>query len=200
MPNILYISSSLSGEQGHSSQMAQEFIAGRRAQGESINVIHRDLHAQALPHLDAQRFAALTTAPENRSAEQSAIAEQSDALIAEVRNADEIVIAMPLYNLGVPSTFKAWIDHIARAGETFRYTENGPQGLLHDRPVHIFAARGGQYVGTAMDTQSPYLRHIFGLMGIESIHFIYAEGLNMGPETADQARQHAREAMFKHAS
>jgi FMN-dependent NADH-azoreductase len=66
--------------------------------------------------------------------------------------------------------------------------------------VHIFAARGGQYVGTAMDTQSPYLRHIFGLMGIESIHFIYAEGLNMGPETADQARQHAREAMFKHAS
>ena len=200
MLNILYISSSLSGDQGQSSQMAQEFITARRTDNEQSSIHHHDLHEHPLPHLDAQRFAALTSPPEERTPEQAIIAAQSDALIADIRNADEIIIAMPLYNLGVPSTFKAWIDHVVRAGETFRYTENGPQGLLKDRPVHIFAARGGQYVGTAMDTQSPYLRHIFALMGIESLHFIYAEGLNMGPDTAHVARQQAREAMFQPAS
>ncbi len=195
MKNILYISSSLAGEQGQSSQMARELIAGRRAAGEQLHIQHRDLHAQPLPHLDEQRFTAFTTAAADRSAEQAAIVAESDALIAELRAADELLIAMPLYNLGVPSTFKAWIDHVARAGETFRYTENGPQGLLHDRKVTVLAARGGQYLGTDMDTQTPYLRHIFGLLGIQQLHFIYAEGLNMGEDQAQRARQHAREAM-----
>lgn len=200
MSNILYISSSLSGDQGHSSQMALEFIEGRRARGETLNIVHRDLHAQALPHLDAHRFSAFTTPADQRTAEQQAIAAQSDALIEELSEADEVILAVPMYNLGVPSTFKAWIDHIARAGETFRYTENGPQGLLKDRPVQVFAARGGQYLGTELDTQSAYLQHIFGLMGIHSLHFTYAEGLNMGPELAEQARQQAREQMFANAS
>lgn len=195
MKNILYLSSSLSGEHGQSNQMANELIAMRRAAGEQLQVQHRDLHAQPLPHLDEQRFKAFATPAPQRDAAQAAIVAESDALIAELRTADELIIAMPLYNFGVPSTFKAWIDHIARAGETFRYTDNGPQGLLDDRKVTVLAARGGQYAGSDMDTQTPYLRHIFGLLGIQQVNFIYAEGLNMGEDQAQQARQRAREAM-----
>ncbi|MDX1505019.1 MAG: NAD(P)H-dependent oxidoreductase [Spongiibacter sp.] len=193
MTKLLLITSSLNGESSHSSQMANEYLATRRARGDQLEVTHRDLHANPIPHLSGERFTAFTTEPEQRSRAQQQVVDESDALINELRSADEVVIGLPMYNLGVPSTFKAWIDHVARAGETFRYTEKGPVGLLEDRPVTVLAARGGQYQGTEMDTQTPYVRHIFGLFGISNLHFIYAEGLNMGE--AENARQSARLAM-----
>ena len=193
--NILYLSSSLRGSDSQSSQMAEEFIALRKAAGQDIAVTHRDLNAAPLPHIDGERFGAFTTPADSRTAAQAAIVAESDALIQQLKEADELVVALPMYNLGVPSTFKAWIDHVARAGETFRYTENGPVGLVSDKPVTVLAARGGQYVGTEMDTQTLYIRHIFGLMGISNVHFIYAEGLNMGEQQAADARRQAREAM-----
>jgi len=192
---ILYLSSSLRGADSQSSQMADEFIALRKEAGEDLTIVHRDLNAAPLPHIDGERFGAFTTPASERSSAQAAVVAESDALIQELRDADELIIALPMYNFGIPSTFKAWIDHVARAGGTFRYTENGPVGLVGDKPVTVLAARGGQYVGTELDTQTLYVRHIFGLMGVSNIHFIYAEGLNMGPEHASAARQQAREAM-----
>jgi FMN-dependent NADH-azoreductase len=200
MTNILHINSSVFGQSGKSSQMSQEFIQALRNKLDDSTMIFRDLHENPLPHLDGERFTSFVTPAEQRSPAQQAIVAESDILINELRDADIIVLGMPLYNLGVPSTFKAYIDHIARAGETFRYTANGPQGLLSDKKVYVFAARGGQYLDTPMDTQTPYLRHILGLMGISDIEFIYAEGLNIGPDVANQALADARRQLLEKAA
>jgi len=193
MSTLLYISSSIFGEHGKSTELADTFVNQLSAQGAATKVIHRDLAAQPVPHLDASRFTAFITPADERTAEQQAVVKFSDALIDEWRRADTVVLGLPMYNLGLPSTLKAYIDHIARAGETFRYTANGPEGLLQDRKVYVIATRGGQYQNTELDTQSSYIRHIFGLMGVTSIEFIYAEGLNMGSEIAEQALQQARD-------
>jgi FMN-dependent NADH-azoreductase len=121
----------------------------------------------------------MTTEAE-RSPEQQDLTALSDTLIAEVQNADTIVIGMPMYNFGTPSHFKAWVDHIARAGVTFRYTENGPEGLLIGKRVVVLVASGGIYKGTDNDSLTPYLTTFFNFLGIQQVNFIYAEGLAMG--------------------
>lgn len=200
MKTILQINNSLFGEQGQSSKMANDFVDQLQANSDATQLIRRDLHAKPLPHLDGNRFKAFTTPAAERDAAQQAVVAESDALINELRDADIIVLGMPLYNLGVPSTFKAYIDHVARAGETFRYTATGPEGLLEGKKVYIFAARGGKYEGTAMDTQSAYLRHVLGLMGIQDVEFIYAEGLNMGGDVADKALAAAQDLIRQKAA
>ncbi|MBW2941081.1 FMN-dependent NADH-azoreductase [Zhongshania aquimaris] len=200
MTNILHINSSLFGEDGKSSQMANQFIQALRSKLDDSALMSRDLHANPIPHLDGKRFTAFVTPAEQRTEEQKLIVAESDVLINELRDADIIVLGIPLYNLGVPSTFKAYIDHVARAGETFRYTANGPEGLLSNKKVYVFAARGGKYLETPMDTQTPYLRHILGLMGISDIEFVYAEGLNMGPDIADKALADARTQLLEKAA
>lgn len=105
-------------------------------------------------------------------------------LIAEVQAAEVIVLGVPMYNFGVPAQLKNWIDAISRNGVTFRYTENGPEGLLKGKKVYVALARGGRYRGTEADSQVPYLRTVLGFLGMTDMHFIYAEGLNMGPEAA----------------
>ncbi len=199
MKNILYISSSISGADGHSSKLAAQYLDAL-GQRESIAITHRDLNAQPIPHLDGERFAAFSLPEEQRTAEQAAAATLSEQLIAELRAADEVVIAMPMYNLGVPSTFKAWIDHVVRAGQTFHYTANGPEGLLPDRKVSIIAARGGQYQGTSMDTQSDYIRHVLGLIGLRSLEFTYAEGLARSGGVAEEALRSAQEKLLQDAA
>lgn len=196
MKKLLYISASLFGDQGHSARLAIPFVNQLVAQHD-FQLLSRNLTAAPIPHLDATRFSAFTTPEAERSSEQQAVADFSTQLINEWRQSDEVVIALPMYNLGIPSTFKAYLDHIARAGETFRYTENGPVGLLQDRKVYVIATRGGQYQGTPLDTQSVYLRNIFGLMGVSNIEFIYAEGLNMGEEVANRALQQARSRLLE---
>lgn len=119
----------------------------------------------------------------------------SDILIKEIREADILVFGVPMYNFGIPSTLKAYFDHIARAGVTFRYTDQGPEGLIDDRPVYILAARGGLYAGTANDTQTPYLRTFLGFLGLKDLRFIYAEGLNMGEAQKAQALSRARQEL-----
>ncbi len=109
-----------------------------------------------------------------------------DVLIAEVKAADVIVLGVPMYNFGVPAQLKNWIDAIARAGVTFRYTEQGPVGLLAGRRVYVALARGGRYRETPADSQVPYLKTLLGFLGMTDVHFIYAEGLNMGPDAAAQ--------------
>ena len=196
MTTLLKINASLFSSQGQSSQLAERFVAARLAATPGLKVISRDLGAEPVPHLDAARFLSFLAKPEERSAEQQAVVAYSDALIEELRQADEIVIGLPMYNFGVPSTLKAWFDHIARAGVTFRYTENGPEGLLTGKKVTVLAARGGKYAGTPKDSQTTYVRDFLAFIGITDVEFVYAEGLNMGEDskTAALAAAHAQVA------
>ena len=187
MTTLLKINASLFSTQGQSSQLAERFVAARQAATPDLKVVSRDLAAEPVPHLDAARFLSFLAKPEERSAEQQAVVAYSDALIEEMRQADEIVIGLPMYNFGVPSTLKAWFDHIARAGVTFRYTATGPEGLLTGKKVTVFAARGGLYAGTPKDSQTTYVRDFLGFIGITDVEFVYAEGLNMGEESKSAA-------------
>jgi FMN-dependent NADH-azoreductase len=186
MTQILQVNSSLSGESGQSSRLASEF-AGALAAATGATVKVRDLARQPLPHLTAERFAAFTTPVSARTVEQQRHVSESDALIDELRGADVLVLGVPMYNFGVPSTLKAYFDHVARAGVTFRYTAEGPVGLLTGKRAFVFATRGGRYAGTDADLQSAYLRRFLGFIGIRDLEFIYAEGLSLGAEQREQA-------------
>ena len=178
MNTLLKIQASLSGADGLSSQLADRFVAQWLEQNPRGRVVTRDVAAQAVPHLTAERLQAFSTPPENRTAEQQQIAEHSDALIAELRNADTIVLAVPMYNFSVPSTLRAYFDHIARAGVTFRYGAAGPEGLIKGKTAYVLITRGGFY-NDATDTQTPYLRQFLGFIGITDVTFIHAEGLGI---------------------
>lgn len=191
MKNILKIHSSLFAENSQSSQLTDAFVADLNSNAEH-QVVTRDLAANPVPHLDGERFAAFTSKAESRSAKQQAVLDESDALIAELQDADLIVLGLPMYNFGIPSTLKSWIDHIARAGVTFRYTENGPQGLLTDKKLVVVAARGGLYAGTPKDSQTQYIKDLFGFVGITDVQFVYAEGLAM-QDKRESALQNARQ-------
>jgi FMN-dependent NADH-azoreductase len=156
-------------------------------------VVTRDLATTPIPHLTAERFGAFTTAADARTPAQEAVLAESDALIDEIKAADVVVLGLPLYNFGIPSTLKAYFDHIARSGVSFRYTENGPVGLLGGRQVRVFAARGGLYVGTPLDTQTAYVRNFLAFLGLTDVEFIYAEGLAMGDDHRNGALAQARE-------
>ncbi|HEX4913250.1 MAG TPA: NAD(P)H-dependent oxidoreductase [Vicinamibacterales bacterium] len=187
MKTLLQINTSLFAENGQSSKLTQDFVQSWQARHPDGRVVVRDLAKAPLPHLDAERFGAFLAKPGARTPVQKAIVAESDALIEEIRTADVIVLGLPLYNFGVPSQLKAWIDHVARAGVSFRYTANGPQGLLGGRKLVVFAARGGKYQGTPADTQTGYVRSFFNFIGIDDIEFVYAEGLNMGDDTRRRA-------------
>lgn len=191
MTTLLQLNTSLYAEHGQSSKLARDFVASWQARHPDGRVVVRDLAKQPLPHLDAERFGAFLAKPEERSEAQRAIIAESDALIEELKAADVIVLGLPLYNFGVPSQLKAWIDHIARAGVTFRYTANGPEGLVGGRKLYVFAARGGQYLGTPADTQTGFVQTFFNFIGIRDIEFVYAEGLSMGEEPKQLALQKA---------
>jgi FMN-dependent NADH-azoreductase len=184
---LLQIHTSMSSGHGQSSRLAEEFVAQWHAAIPEARVVTRDIGTNPVPHLTAERFAALLAKPEAQTPDQQAIAGFSDTLIGELRQADVIVLGLPLYNLGIPSTLKAYFDHIARAGVTFRYTENGPQGLITGKKVYVFAARGGIYANTPLDTQTSYVRNVLGFIGLADVEFIYAEGLAMGDAAKSQA-------------
>lgn len=186
MKNLLQLNTSIFGGDGQSSRLANAFVEQMRA-SESFNVTFRDLGAEPVPHLTAEAAGAALTPRAERTPEQQAQAALADTLIDELAAADVIVLGLPMYNFSVPSALKAWFDHVARAGTTFRYTAAGPEGLLGDKKLYVFAARGGTYAGTDADLQTPYIRQFFGLLGIEDIEFVYAEGLNLGEDSKQAA-------------
>jgi FMN-dependent NADH-azoreductase len=183
MTTLLQINASIHADHGQSSQLATQFVQAFAKGHPDSRVVLRDLAGDTVPHLSAERFAAFLSKPEGRTAAQSDVLAYSDALIAELKQADVIVLGLPMYNFGVPSQLKAYFDHIARAGETFRYTAAGPVGLLKGKKAYIFAARGGLYAGTALDTQTSYVRDFLRFVGIEDVEFVYAEGLAISPES-----------------
>lgn len=194
MKTVLQLNTSLFRQQGQSSQLGDTLV--NRILDPEDRLISRDLAAEPVPHLSAERFAAFTMAEAERNAEQQAAVACSDTLIAELREADVIVLGLPMYNFGIPSTLKAYFDHVARAGVTFRYTSDGPEGLLTGKKAYVLATRGGSYRGTAMDTQEPYVRIFLSFIGINDIEFVYAEGLASGgtqrSESLDAANANIR--------
>jgi FMN-dependent NADH-azoreductase len=148
-----------------------------------------------LPHLDAQRFAAFLSKPDSRTSAQQQVLDESDALIAELQAADTIVIGLPMYNFGIPSQLKAYFDHVARAGVTFKYTDKGSVGLLGGKRAYVFAARGGLYQGTPRDTQTAYVRDFLAFVGIADVQFVYAEGLAIGEAQKQAALAGAQRAL-----
>lgn len=200
MTTLLQLNTSLFSTGGQSSQLADQFVAAWRNNNPGAEVIVRDLANQPLPHLDAERFLAFIAKPEERTPAQQALAAEADALIEEIKKTDVIVLGLPMYNFGIPSTLKAYFDHIARAGVTFQYTANGPQGLLNGKKVYVFAARGGLYAGTPRDSQTTYVRDFLAFIGISDVEFVYAEGLNMGEANKQAALASAKERLTQLAA
>lgn len=195
MTTILQINSAARSQGAQSTLLADELTAKLQQSNPGAKVVVRDLLADALPHLDESVLGAFFTPADQRSAEQNAIVAKSDALIAELRAADIVVIGAPLYNFGVSSHLKSYFDWIARAGVTFRYTENGPVGLIEGKKVYVVSARGGKYAGTPNDSQTPFLRSFLGFLGMTDVTFIFAEGLNLGPDAQSAGLASAREAI-----
>lgn len=195
MKTLLQIKTSLFSEGGQSSRLADRYVAQWQSTNRESQVITRDLAKDPVPHLTAERFQAFTTKPADRSLAQAADAAYSDGLIDELRRADVIVLGLPMYNFGLPSTLKAYFDHVARAGETFRYTEKGPVGLLTGKRAVVLATRGGLYKGTALDSQTTYVRDFLRFLGISDVEFIYAEGLALGEAAKNESIAKAESAI-----
>jgi len=195
MKTLLQIQASIFSNDGQSSRLAERFVSQWRAANPGAEVITRDLARDPVPHLTAERFQAFLAKPEERTLQQDADAAYSDTLIDELKRADVIVLGLPMYNFGLPSSLKAYFDHIARAGRTFSYTEKGPVGLLTGKKAYVFATRGGLYAGSALDTQTPYVRDFLRFLGINDVEFVYAEGLGMGDAAKDAALTKAESAI-----
>ena len=191
---ILQVNSSARRENSHSTRLATRLVERLREVDPEATLCVRDLAATPHPVLDEAVLSALFTPASQRTPEQAARVALDDALIAEIRAADVVVLGVPMYNFGVPAQLKNWIDAISRAQVTFRYTASGPEGLLTGKKVYVALTRGGRYRNTPADTQAPYLRTVLAFLGMTDVHFVYAEGLAMGPdaERSGLAAAHAQ--------
>lgn len=173
--HILHINSSSRIDGSVTREISSQLVAQLQKQTGSL-VSHRDL-AEGVPFIDEQWVGANFTDPTERSDEQKAVLALSDKLVDEIKQASHIVIAAPIYNFSVPAVVKAWIDMVARARETFRYTENGPEGLLKGKKAYLVVASGGVPLGSEVDYASTYLRHVLGFLGIDDVTLVNANEL-----------------------
>ena len=173
----LVILSSILGDRSKSRQLADHMVARIKQADPSASITLRDIGAEPIPYFDGATAGALFTPAEARSLEQQRIVELSDTLVAELMAADRIVFAVPVYNFNLPAQFKSYLDYLARAGVTFRYTPEGvPEGLVKGKQVFVLTSRGGKAEGTPADTMTPYLRQMLAFMGMTDVTFIAAEG------------------------
>ena len=184
--NILQVNSSARREGSYSTRLANRIVQRLRDADPEATLTVRDFNASPHPVLDEAALGALFTPANQRTPEQIGRVALDDALIGEIQAADVVVLGVPMYNFGVPASLKNWIDAISRAGVTFRYTQDGPEGLLKGKTVYVALTRGGKYKNTPADTQMPYLRTVLNFLGLTDLHFVYAEGLAMGSD-AEQA-------------
>lgn len=178
MAKILVLKSSIMGEGSQTNRLIDIMLEHRKDQGLQDDITIRNLAEMNLPVLDLAIFQALRGA-ENVNQDIQQIVALSDELIAELKNTDLLVIGAPMYNLNVPTQLKNWFDLVARARQTFRYTETYPQGLVEGVKAVVVSSRGGIHVGQETEAVTPYLKAVLGLMGIHDVDFIYAEGLDM---------------------
>ncbi|EGR1698610.1 FMN-dependent NADH-azoreductase [Vibrio parahaemolyticus] len=187
MSRVLALKSSILGDYSQSNKLVEDFIKNV----DQDKLTARDLAANPLPVLDFAVATALR-ATEDLSQEQQAVVDLSDTLIEEVKAADTLVIAAPMYNFTIPTQLKNWIDLIARAGVTFKYTENGVQGLIEGKKAIVVTTRGGIHKDSPTDNVTPYLRTVLGFVGITDVEFVYAEALNMGEDAASKGISEAQ--------
>ncbi|MDO7511581.1 NAD(P)H-dependent oxidoreductase [Acinetobacter baumannii] len=178
MAKILVLKSSIMGEGSQTNRLIDVMLEHRKDQGLQDDITIRNLAEMNLPVLDLEIFQALRGA-ENVNQDIQQIVALSDELIAELKNADLLIIGAPMYNLNVPTQLKNWFDLVVRARQTFRYTETYPQGLVEGVKAVVVSSRGGIHVGQETEAVTPYLKAVLGLMGIHDVDFIYAEGLDM---------------------
>ena len=194
MSRVLIIESSARQQDSVSRQLTQQFIsqwqAAHPAEADQITV--RDLAINPVPHLDSTLLGGWMKPAEQRNEIEQQALERSNQLTDELVAADVLVLAAPMYNFAIPSTLKAWFDHVLRAGVTFKYGETGPQGLLTGKRAYVLTARGGIYAGGSLDHQEPYLRQVLGFVGIHDVTFIHAEGLNMGGDFLEKGLNQAK--------
>ena len=182
---VLHIDSSPISADSVSRDLTRQIIDGLKARAPNLEIIRYDLGSEPLPHLTFDAIGALRRA-ELATDEQHEIGVRSDRMIEELQSADLIVIGSPMYNFGITSQLKAWFDNIIRAGKTFRYTYQGPEGLLYGKHAIVVESRGGVYSSgpwAAFNHQEPHLKSLLGFIGIADVEFIRAEGLDMGPES-----------------
>lgn len=192
MANVLVIESSARQQGSVSRQLTEHFIANWQTAQPGDVVKVRDLAIDQVPHLDATLLGGWMNPAEQQSEAEKAAAALSNQLTDEVLAADVLVLAAPMYNFTIPSTLKAWLDHVLRAGMTFKYTDTGPQGLLSGKRAFVLTARGGVHAGSAQDHQEPYLRQVLAFIGIHDVSFIHAEGLNLGGDALEKGLNQAK--------
>ena len=182
--NILSVSASVQGEQSTSRRLADELIKGLSDKAGGADVRQRDVSANDIEYVTGAHVGAFYTPAEERNDEQNVLLSQSDALLEELKTANTLIVATPMYNFGIPASLKAWIDLICRVGETFRYTENGPEGLLDIDTMYLVVATGGAPVGSAVDFVVPYMKQVAGFIGIKNVEVISADGMNVDAEAS----------------
>ncbi|MFJ1299597.1 FMN-dependent NADH-azoreductase [Pseudomonadota bacterium AL_CKDN230030165-1A_HGKHYDSX7] len=189
----LVVLSSILGDRSHSRQLADHLIARTKAADPAGTITVRDLALDPVPYFDGDTVGALFTPVESRTPAQQEIVALSDALIAELQAADRVVFALPVYNFNMPAQFKSYLDYLARAGITFRYTPEGvPEGLVKGKQVLVLIARGGKAEGTPADTMTPYLTQMFAFLGMTDVTYVAAEGMAMGELAAAEGVALAR--------
>lgn len=190
MSSILFITSSPRGDESLSTKIASELVEKLQAKTPGAAVIRHDLGQNPIAHLDTVTTSAIRKPAEARNAEEAAAAAASDKLVAELLAADSVVLATGLINFNIYSTLKSWIDNVARAGQTFRYTAEGPQGLATGKKVYVVLSAAGVYSegpAMAMNHAIPYLKTVLAFMGMTDVEVIYVEGTAFGPEAFDKA-------------
>ncbi|WP_432696682.1 FMN-dependent NADH-azoreductase [Marinobacterium sp. YM272] len=185
MTSLLYLKTSANAERSRSSLLCERFIARRIENQPRTRLLTRDLVSDPLPHLGPSQWDALRLPVDKLNADQIIYRRLSDDLIDEFDRADAVVIALPLYNAGIPSQLKAYFDLLARAGVSFEFTAEGPKGLLKDKDVYLVSTRGG-ILAPEDDHQLPALEQLLGLLGISRFHRVIAQGLDLSPESADK--------------
>ncbi|AVU76833.1 FMN-dependent NADH-azoreductase [Pseudomonas rhizophila] len=190
---LLHIDSSILGDNSASRQLSRDVVEAWKAAEADVVVTYRDLAADAISHFSAQTLIAAGTSAELRDAAQKHETDLSASTMAEFLAADAVVIAAPMYNFTIPTQLKAWIDRIAVAGQTFRYTEAGPEGLCGGKKLVIVSTSGGLHAGQPSGVaHEEYLKVMFGFLGITDIEFVRAEGLAYGDEMRSKAMNEAK--------
>jgi FMN-dependent NADH-azoreductase len=195
MTNVLIIDSAATGEASVSRKLTREAAERLQRRDPAARIVLRDIGSAPIPHLHEKTVPAIRAGIVDSEEARAALA-LSDELIAELQEADLIIIGAPMYNFGMPSTLKAWFDHVLRARVTFRYTEAGPEGLLKGKKAIVVETRAGLYSegpAAAMDSQEPHIRTLLGFIGIDDVTFVRAEKLAFGPKVAAAALAEAAE-------
>ena len=192
MSNVLIIESSARQQDSFSRELTQQFISHWKTLHPADCLTIRDVAVNPVPHLDADLLGGWMKPEAQRNAAEQASLQRSNELTDELLAADVLVLAAPMYNFAIPSTLKAWLDHVLRAGLTFKYTDTGPQGLLTGKKAYVLTARGGIYAGSTADHQEPYLRQVLAFVGIHDVTFIHAEGMNLGGDFQEKGLNQAK--------